>query len=266
MDGGWRLTRREVLIAAAGVVGAGVLGAGPSGALTAHRHRWRWEKQWSAPIYSLDDYRHRCPGHHFPADSIMLTIDDGPSPEWTPKFLRLLGKLDVKATFCMIGEQVPANHKLVRAVVAEGHHIANHSWSHDEGLAYRSQADIHRELAETNDAIVTACGFRPRQFRSPGGDWGSALMGEIAQQEMMPLGWNIDPRDWALPGVSAIESAMLAARRHDIVLCHDGGGDRSETYAALESVLPQLKRRGMHFALLPAPQPASGHTGPYPPG
>jgi hypothetical protein len=58
---------------------------------------------------------------------------------------------------------------------------------------------------------------------------------------------------------------MLAARRHDIVLCHDGGGDRSETYAALESVLPQLKRRGMQFTLLPAPQPASGHTGPYPP-
>jgi peptidoglycan/xylan/chitin deacetylase (PgdA/CDA1 family) len=165
----------------------------------------------------------------------------------------------------MIGEQVAGNRSIVRSVVAEGHVIANHSWSHDEGLAVRSRADIRRELADTNDAVESACGFRPRQFRSPGGDWGSVLLDEIARQHMMPLGWNVDPRDWARPGIPAIESALLAAGRHDIILCHDGGGDRSQTYAALESALPQLKRRGVHFVQLPAPQPASAHSGPYPP-
>ena len=264
MDGR-QVTRRGVLGAAAGAVGAGLLGAGPAGAVAAHRHRWRWERRWTAPVYTLDDYLRCCPRHHFPRDSIMLTIDDGPSAEWTPKYLRLLAKLDVRATFCMIGEQVPANRALVRAVAAEGHAIANHSWSHDEGLATRSRADIHRELADTNDAIEAASGFRPRQFRSPGGDWGSVLLDEISRQQMMPLAWSVDPRDWATPGTDAIESAMLAAGPHDIILCHDGGGDRSQTYAALEAVLPQLKRRGLHFAQLPAPQPPSGHTGPYPP-
>ena len=265
MDDGRQLGRRGFLAAAAGVAGAGLLGAGPAGAAVAHRHRWRWDRTWAAPIYSLDDYQRCCPRHHFPHDAIMLTVDDGPSPDWTPKYLRLLGKHDIRATFCMIGEQVPANRKIVRAVASEGHVIANHSWSHDEGLAMRSRADIRRELADTNDAIESACGFRPRQFRSPGGGWGSALFGEIARQHMMPLAWNVDPRDWALPGVPAIESAMLAARRHDIILCHDGGGDRSQTYAALAAVLPQLKARGHHFVQLPAPQPMSAHSGPFPP-
>ena len=70
---------------------------------------------------------------------------------------------------------------------------------------------------------------------------------------MMPLGWDIDPRDWALPGVAEIRDAMLAARPHDIILCHDGGGNRSETYRALETVIPALLARDFRFVTLPAP-------------
>lgn len=70
---------------------------------------------------------------------------------------------------------------------------------------------------------------------------------------MVPLGWDIDPRDWALPGVSAIRCAMLAVRPHDIILCHDGGGDRLQTYTALTTVLPALLARGWQFVTLPTP-------------
>ena len=67
---------------------------------------------------------------------------------------------------------------------------------------------------------------------------------------LRPVGWSVDPRDWALPGVPAIEHSLLAARAGDILLCHDGGGDRSQTVTALDAVLPQLQDEGLRFVVL----------------
>lgn len=213
----------------------------------------RWAQRWPYAIRSIDDYSARCSRPVFPRNAIMLTVDDGPSPVWTPRYLRLFAKYDVVATFCMIGEQVPANRAIVKSVAEHGHTIANHTWNHDEALNTRSTSRIYAQIRDTNEAIGTASGFPVRQFRAPGGNWGSAIFDALARFHMMPLGWDIDPRDWALPGTHAIESAMLAARRHNIVLCHDGGGDRSETYAALEYVLPRWKDAGYRFVTLPSP-------------
>jgi peptidoglycan/xylan/chitin deacetylase (PgdA/CDA1 family) len=210
-----------------------------------------WTKRWNAPIHDLEDYLRRSPGTHFPSRAVMMTVDDGPSPEWTPKYLRLFEKYDVKATFNLIGSQVPSNRTLVRSMASEGHSIANHTWSHDLYLASRTASDIRSELARTNDAIERAAKVRPRIFRAPGGNWGSRIFDEVAREQMMPLGWDIDPRDWSRPGVGAIENSMFQARPGDIILCHDGGGDRSQTYAALERVIPVLKRRGYHFVTVP---------------
>ena len=101
---------------------------------------------------------------------------------------------------------------------------------------------------------MRASGFRPRQFRAPGGNWGPDVFAECARQEMLPLGWDVDPRDWSRPGVAHIKSTMLAARPHDIILCHDGGGDRSQTFAALSEVIPALLSRGWTFVTLTATQ------------
>ena len=211
----------------------------------------RWARRWNTPVYDLGDFLRRSPQTHFPRRSVMLTVDDGPQAYWTPKYLRLFEKYDVKATFNLIGEQVPAQHKLVRAMASEGHVLANHTWTHDEGLPYRSPADIHSEIARTNDAIEQAARIRPQIFRAPGGVWGARVFEELAREQMLPLGWDVDPRDWARPGTGAIEYAMLQARPGNIILCHDGGGDRSETFAALHKVIPALKKRGLHFATLP---------------
>jgi peptidoglycan/xylan/chitin deacetylase (PgdA/CDA1 family) len=213
-----------------------------------------WARPWRSPISWIDDFTRRCPDVHFPRRAVMLTIDDGPSAEWTPRYLRLLAKHHVRATFCMIGEQVHPNRHVARAVAADGHVIANHTWTHDEQLPSRSAARIRSEIERTSHAIHDATGFVPTQYRAPGGSWGPRVYAEISRQRMMPLGWDIDPRDWARPGTAAIESAMLRAQRHDIILCHDGGGDRSQTYRALQTVIPRLQRRGYEFVTLPAPQ------------
>lgn len=210
-----------------------------------------WTKRWNTPIHDLDDYLQRSPGTHFPSRSVMMTVDDGPTAAWTPKYLRLFEKYDVKATFNLIGSQVGPRAALVRAIATEGHSLANHTWTHDLNLAQKSHGDIRSELARTNDAIERAAHVRPRIFRAPGGNWGPRIFDEVAREQMMPVGWDIDPRDWSRPGVPAIKASMLQARPGDIILCHDGGGDRSQTYAALEKVIPALKRRGMRFVTLP---------------
>ena len=213
-----------------------------------------WLSTWNKPVYQLDEFAARAKGTHFARNAIMLTIDDGPHPEWTPKYLRLLEKYQVHATFCMIGQQVHANRTLVKNLASEGHHIGNHTFHHPLSLPKLSPAKIKSEIEDTTDAIVSASGFRPRQFRAPGGNWGPSVFAEVANQEMLPLGWDVDPRDWSRPGVAHITAAMLAARPHDIILCHDGGGDRSQTFAALSSVIPALLSRGYTFVTLPAPQ------------
>jgi peptidoglycan/xylan/chitin deacetylase (PgdA/CDA1 family) len=67
---------------------------------------------------------------------------------------------------------------------------------------------------------------------------------------MRPIDWDVDPRDWQRPGTSVILARLLAAKPGDIVLCHDGGGDRSETVAALRTAIPALKSRGLVLVTL----------------
>ena len=208
--------------------------------------------EYHQPVFRLHDYVRLTPGaKRFPSDSIMLTIDDGPDPEWTPKILRLLEKQDVLATFCMIGCEAKASPRLARAVASQGHHLANHTYTHPLSLPYLSLHRIRKEIDTAQDAIAHATGVVPQVFRSPGGNWGANLYRELGYHGLVPLDWDVDPRDWSLPGTYHIEQAMLAARPGDIVLCHDGGGDRSETYHALRTVIPQLKARGLKFVTLP---------------
>ena len=213
-----------------------------------------WAKRWPRAIHSLDEYSARCPRPVYPSRAIMLTVDDGPSSLWTPRYLELFAEHDVVATFCMIGRNIAGRERIVRSVAENGHTIANHTWTHDLALTTRSTARIRRELRETSAAIEDACGVAVRQFRAPGGNWGRAILDELAELRMMPLGWNVDPRDWSLPGTHWIERTFMSARRHDIVLCHDGGGDRSETFAALTYALPRWKRAGYVFVTLPTPR------------
>jgi peptidoglycan/xylan/chitin deacetylase (PgdA/CDA1 family) len=202
------------------------------------------------PVFTLKDYRRVMPGPAFPGDAVALTIDDGPHPVWTPKILRLLDKYHVPALFCMIGNQVLGHEDVARTVARAGHQLANHTWSHPSTLAREPASRIHREIERAQDKIYDTTGYAPALFRSPGGEWSSSVFGEAARARMVPLDWSDDPRDWSRPGTGAITRRMLAARPGQILLCHDGGGDRSETYAALRTVIPALTARGYRFVAL----------------
>jgi peptidoglycan/xylan/chitin deacetylase (PgdA/CDA1 family) len=179
--------------------------------------------------------------------SIALTLDDGPSPQWTERMLGLLDHFKVRATFSLIGRQVAIHPGLVGAVAAAGHVIANHTYSHRD-LARMPSADVEREIVSAGDAIERACGRRPDLFRAPGGAWSSTVLSLCERDGLRPLDWSIDPRDWSRPGTRHIAEVILGQTRPgSIILEHDGGGDRSQTYQALSIVVPRLLEAGYTF-------------------
>jgi peptidoglycan/xylan/chitin deacetylase (PgdA/CDA1 family) len=193
-----------------------------------------------------------------PSNAIALTFDDGPHPAWTSRVLDLLAHYRVPATFFMIGGNVRAQPALARRAVAEGHAVGNHTYDHPLPFTALSSDRVNAEIDSTQQAIAEVTGYSPSLFRAPGGEWDDAALSAAAEHRLVPVGWAVDPRDWSRPGTGVIVQRLSAARAGDILLCHDGGGDRSETLAALDQMLPVLLGRGYQFVAL-AP-PAAAHA------
>jgi peptidoglycan-N-acetylglucosamine deacetylase len=147
----------------------------------------------------------------------------------------------------MVGNNVAYYPQVAREVASAGHLIANHTWSHQDVAALPAAA-MREEVSRAAVEIHAATGQRPTLFRAPYGAWSPALLDYCAAQGLIPLDWSVDPRDWARPGVTAIVQDILRTTRSgSIILEHDGGGDRSQTVAALKIVLPRLLDKGFRF-------------------
>src|SRR3982751_6593245 len=150
----------------------------------------------------------------------------------------------------MIGNQVLGHETVAKSVVRAGHQLANHTWSHPTLLAHKTGGQVRKEIARAQEKIHDTTGYVPKLFRSPGGDWSSTVLQESAHAGLVPLDGSDAPRDWSRPGTAAIQRRLMAARPGQILLCHDGGGDRSQTYTALKAVIPALTARGYRFVAL----------------
>jgi peptidoglycan/xylan/chitin deacetylase (PgdA/CDA1 family) len=198
------------------------------------------------------------PQFYLPCDGtqIALTIDDGPDPKNTPRVLAVLAKYQVPATFCMIGRSAAAHPDLVKQVIAGGHQVANHTYTHPLTLAKQTEAQVRAEIGRAGEAIETASGgHRPAFFRAPGGIWSPAVLAECRAQGVHPLDWSVDPRDWSQPGVRHIVTTILSKTQPGaIILEHDGGGNRDQTVDALGIVLPRLLHAGYKIVPIVPPK------------
>lgn len=178
--------------------------------------------------------------------TVYLTFDDGPDPRWTPQVLDILRRHGIKAVFFEVGSSVAAHPDLVRRVRREGHLIGNHTWSHASLTALRGRA-IRSQLDRTERAL----GERPRCVRPPYGAHDARVDKVIRSRGQRVMLWSVDPQDWARPGVDRIVRRVLRQVEPGArILMHDGGGDRSQTVAALERVIVRLQARGYRFGLL----------------
>ncbi len=181
---------------------------------------------------------------------VALTFDDGPWPD-TPQFLRILEREHVPATFFQIGDQVGTYGPAVdRRMLADGDIIGDHTWNHVNVSGDGSFAA--GEITSTAAAIRRLTGFQPCVFRAPGGAVSSSLIGDARGLGFLTIEWDVDPRDWARPGTSAIYANVVGnARNGSIIIQHDGGGNRSETLAALPAEIHTLRARGFGFVTIP---------------
>ncbi len=171
---------------------------------------------------------------------VALTFDDGPSP-YTPKVLKVLEHKHARATFFEIGAQVPGRTSASRAVIESGNEIGNHSLHHESHPGSAS-------MAETSRRIERATGFEPCLFRPPGGAFNSRVVSDAHGLGMTTIVWDVDPADWSTPGTDAIYGRVVShARPGSIVVMHDGGGNRSQTVAALPRIINTLRGRGYRF-------------------
>lgn len=196
-----------------------------------------------------------------PQNELVLTFDDGPSSEWTPKILDILSRYHVPAAFFLVGLQAEKNLPLVKRLYKEGHEIGDHTFTHPN-IAMQSKQHALMEIKLTRLLIECITGHSTILFRAPyNADAEPTTLEEIIpvvdarKENFLDIGESIDPEDWE-PGVTAdtIFARVVKGVKEEegnIILLHDAGGDtRAETVKALPRIIEYFQKRGYTFTSL----------------
>jgi peptidoglycan/xylan/chitin deacetylase (PgdA/CDA1 family) len=175
---------------------------------------------------------------------VALTFDDGPHPDYTPRLLAILKEHHVPATFFLVGEMAEQYPQLVRAEVADGHSIGNHT-QHHFSLIKIPDDDVPIEIKTCGEVLRSIVGWAPRWFRPPGGEYDRQVAESAEALGYTMVLWTDDPGDYADPGDSAILSRTLKhVGNGGIILLHDGV---QETVDVLPQLIETLQKRGYEF-------------------
>jgi len=187
---------------------------------------------------------------------VALTYDDGPNDPYTLRFLEVLARHNVKATFFLIGRYVQQRPDIVRELVNAGHTVGNHTFSHPL-LTFQSADAIRGQMIRCKTALAEAVGEHSNLFRPPFGGRRPAVLGIARELQLEPVMWNVTGYDWNAPSADYIEQKVARKiRGGDVILLHDGGhkamgADRSHTVAATERIIARCKSQGFEFVTVP---------------
>ncbi len=178
-----------------------------------------------------------------------LTFDDGPSL-YTPGIVGVLRRMHAPATFFVVGREARVYPRYVADEVRAGAEVGDHTERHPP-LAELSPAAQMAEVSEAADAIRQAGAPYPVLLRPPYGSFDHATLTILHSERILMVLWSVDTSDYLRPGVSRIiYTAISGAKPGAIILMHDGGGDRSETVAALPRIITRLRQRGFRLATI----------------
>jgi len=186
------------------------------------------------------------PGNVYPKGTKVaaLNFDDGPSPVYTPQILQVLTAADVPATFQIIGELGAAWPNLLAQEAADGMTLTNHTWTHTD-LTRLSPAGWPGEVDRTTNLITSVTGEPVKCLRPPYGNTDASILSQLARRSLGELMWDVDPSDYLRPGTAVIVNRVLSALHPGaIIVLHDGGGDRSQTVAALPAIIGGIRAAG----------------------
>ena len=171
--------------------------------------------------------------------AVALTFDDGPDPVSTPLVLSLLKQADARATFFVVGKKVEKHPQIVAQILAEGHSLGIHSYSHHRLYAFLPPSEVERDIERTRDEIARACGLRPLLFRPPVGQMSPRTAAGVKRAQVETVGWSVRARD----GLASAQVAPCLARvvgglrAGAIVLLHDAWESRPVTPGASNDAL-----------------------------
>ncbi len=190
---------------------------------------------------------------------IALTFDDGPNPPYTDRLLDVLAKHDVKATFFMIGSRIEKHPETVQRVIAEGHQIGNHSYSHPL-LGFLPPSTVQKEIEQT-DALIQQFGVSEDiAFRSPFLARYFPIAWVLSKQKRPHISCNVWSWDWMTQNPDKITKTVLKKTLSDagigsIIVLHDGiakneSADRSGTIEATDRIIERLKQQEYQFVII----------------
>ncbi|WP_337439835.1 polysaccharide deacetylase family protein [Alistipes sp.] len=180
---------------------------------------------------------------------VALTFDDGPDPQRTPAVLDLLARQGVRATFFVVGARAEAHPELVRRMVAEGHVVGNHSYTHSWRFPLRSLGRTVEELRRTGEVLHRITGRQPRLFRPPFGVTNPTIARAVRRLGLDPVGWSIRSLDTMGQSPERV-AARILRRLHPgaVILLHDRCAG-SERLVGL--LVEGLRSRGLEPVTLP---------------
>ena len=187
---------------------------------------------------------------------LALTYDDGPNDPYTWRMLEVLERHGVKATFFLIGQYVQQKPEIARAVVAAGHAIGSHTWSHPN-LIFEPVAELRRQLVQTRQAILDATGVETKIFRPPFGGRRPATLRTVRAFGLQTVMWNVTCYDWkAKSAEEIVDRAVRRIRGGDVILLHDGshvrmGAKRSRSVEATDRIVTRYLGAGYEFVKIP---------------
>ena len=182
---------------------------------------------------------------HVDGPYVAMTFDDGPHGANTPRLLEMLRQRKIHATFFLVGQCVAEFPDIVKKIVADGHEIANHSWSHPQ-LSAMSESAVRDQLQKTHDAIIAACGVTPKIMRPPYGAFTARQRawahGEWGYKCIL---WDVDPLDWKVRNSEHVKTEILKQTvPGSIILSHD---IHKSTVDAMPETLDALLAKGFKF-------------------
>ncbi|MEJ6394725.1 polysaccharide deacetylase family protein [Gymnodinialimonas sp. 2305UL16-5] len=176
---------------------------------------------------------------------VAMTFDDGPHPNLTPQLLDMLRARGIRATFYVIGRNAARYPQILQRMVAEGHEIGNHTYSHPS-LFGHSDASVLNQIDRTNQAVYAAVGRPPVTMRPPYGNLYDRQRLMLHQARAMPtVLWSIDTLDWQRPGSGVVAQRIVhGSHTGGVILAHD---IHSATVRAMPAALDGVAARGFRF-------------------
>ena len=232
-----RLCRRNLMLGAAAGLAAPMLGRGAAAQSLPQSFAGRGEIR-----RGVDATVTRIPTAQ---PLVAMTFDDGPHPTLTPRLLDMLRQRGIRATFYVIGRNAQRYPQILQQMVADGHEIGNHTWSHPS-LYGHSDGSVLGQIDRTNRAVYEAVGRPPVTMRPPYGNLYDRQRLMLHQARSMPtVLWSVDTLDWQRPGSTVISNRVVSGSHSGgVILAHD---IHSATVRAMPAALDGVVARGFRF-------------------